>query len=134
MRLGAKTIGNATLIAIDDEPILATDPWLDGSSSYFGSWSLSHVIPERERAEIDAARFLWFSHGHPDHLNPDSIEEFRSKKILLSDHVGSRMKDELRSRDFDVTVLADRRWMQLASRERARLLDRRLRPELDLAR
>src|SRR4051794_31492460 len=35
--LGFDTIGNATLIAYDGGPVLATDPWLDGPA-YFGSW------------------------------------------------------------------------------------------------
>jgi hypothetical protein len=39
--LGIKTIGNATLIAYDDVPILATDPWFgDEDSAFFGSWWL----------------------------------------------------------------------------------------------
>ena len=37
MQLGFETIGNATLIAFDEGPVLATDPWISGSA-YFGSW------------------------------------------------------------------------------------------------
>jgi hypothetical protein len=48
--LGVKTIGNATLIAFDGEPVLATDPWIgDEDDAYFGSWTLSHEIPVREK-------------------------------------------------------------------------------------
>ena len=41
------TIGNATLIAYDNNlPILSTDPWFgDEDDAYFGSWTLSHEIP-----------------------------------------------------------------------------------------
>ena len=36
--IGLSTIGNATLIAYDDNPILATDPWFgDEDPAYFGS-------------------------------------------------------------------------------------------------
>jgi len=36
--LGIKTIGNATLIAYDDLPVLATDPWFgDEDEAFFGS-------------------------------------------------------------------------------------------------
>ena len=46
--LGVSTTGNATLIAYDDKPILATDPWFgDENPAYFGSWGLSHRIPPR---------------------------------------------------------------------------------------
>ena len=44
-----ETIGNATVICYEDRPILATDPWIQGSA-YFGSWKLSHQIP---RAQLD---------------------------------------------------------------------------------
>jgi hypothetical protein len=44
--LGVKTIGNATLIAFEDCPILATDAWFgDEDDACFGSWSLTHRIP-----------------------------------------------------------------------------------------
>ena len=46
--LGVKTIGNATLLAFDDAPVLVTDPWLgDVDPAYFGSWILSHEIRPR---------------------------------------------------------------------------------------
>jgi hypothetical protein len=34
--IGFETIGNATVIVHDDKPLLATDPWFEGSA-YFGS-------------------------------------------------------------------------------------------------
>ena len=45
--IGAQTIGNATLIAYDDKPILSTDPWL-GSEDYayfeVGKWNFTFQI------------------------------------------------------------------------------------------
>jgi hypothetical protein len=36
--IGISTIGNATLIAYDNSPILATDPWFgDSDPAYFGN-------------------------------------------------------------------------------------------------
>ena len=41
--IGAQTIGNATVIAYDNNPILSTDPWLgDNHYAYFGSWYLPY--------------------------------------------------------------------------------------------
>ena len=117
--LGVKTIGNATLIAFDEQPIIATDPWFGGDdTAYFGSWNLSHEIPPSIRAEILDARYIWFSHGHPDHLNPLSLERLRGKHILLPDHRGERIKTDLESQGFVVSVLKDREWMQLSPRIR----------------
>ena len=45
--IGAQTIGNATLIAYDDKPILSTDPWLGSEDyAYFGSWKMEFYIPD----------------------------------------------------------------------------------------
>ena len=73
------TIGNATLIAYDEAaPILSTDPWFgDEDHAYFGSWTLSHEIPAKYKKDILDSKYIWFSHGHPDHLNPLSIKRFR---------------------------------------------------------
>src|SRR4051812_2073234 len=74
--LGFETIGNATLIAYDGRAVLATDPWIAGDP-YFGSWGMSHAIPEAQMAAIRGADYVWFSHGHPDHLNGDSLALLR---------------------------------------------------------
>jgi L-ascorbate metabolism protein UlaG (beta-lactamase superfamily) len=101
MDLGFDTIGNATLIAYDGGPTLVTDPWV-GGSPYFGSWSLSHEIPEEKDAAIGACPYIWFSHGHPDHLNAESLPRFRNRLILLPDHVGRRIRGELERGGFTI--------------------------------
>lgn len=115
--LGCATIGNATLIAYEDKPILVTDPWLgDESPVYFGSWSLSHKIPAGIRSEILDTEYVWFSHGHPYHFDIGSLQKFTGKKILLADHVGGRIADYLREEGFEVSILPDREWVQLSPR------------------
>lgn len=118
MDVGFDTIGNATVICYDRGPVLVTDPWVQGSA-YFGSWALSHEIPEEQMEAVREARYVWFSHGHPDHLNADSLALFKGKKILLADHEGSRIADELRADGYDVTVMKDRTWYPLSDRVRA---------------
>jgi hypothetical protein len=117
MDLGFETIGNATVIVHDGGPQLATDPWLDGPA-YFGSWALSHEIPDEQRAAIEAAPFLWISHGHPDHLCHATLGKLRHKQILLPDHVGGRIARELTAEGFQVRVLPDGRWTELSPRLR----------------
>jgi len=113
--IGAQTIGNATLIAYDQKPILSTDPWMGGDHfAYFGSWYLPYEIPENLRKDILSSKYIWFSHGHPDHINPDSLHLFKNNNILLSDHVGSRICEELRNENFKVTILKDREWIKLS--------------------
>ncbi len=57
--LGFETIGNATVIAYDGEPVIATDPWM-GEPAYFGSWGLPFEIPAEQRAAIFGAKFYGF--------------------------------------------------------------------------
>jgi hypothetical protein len=115
--LGFETIGNATLVVHDDGPVLATDPWVRGSA-YFGSWGLSHRIPPAQDAAVLGAATVWFSHGHPDHLNPTSLPLFRDTRVLLPDHVGGRIAGELARDGYRVEVLADRRWVRISDRVR----------------
>lgn len=109
-----ESIGNATLVAYDGRPVLATDPWLDEHSAYFGSWGLSHLVPPAQREAILSSEYVWFSHGHPDHLNPDSVKLLKHSKILVADHRGQRIYTDLRAQGYDVTVLKDREWVRLS--------------------
>ena len=52
--IGVQTIGNATLVAYDESPIISTDPWMGGDHyAYFGSWHLPYEIPEETGLMID---------------------------------------------------------------------------------
>ncbi|NOK36243.1 MBL fold metallo-hydrolase [Corallococcus exercitus] len=117
MELGFETIGNATLICHDNGPVLVTDPWTDGDA-YFGSWTLSHEIPDEQRQAIIDCPFVWLSHGHPDHLSMASLEKLRSRTLLVPNHVGGRIRDDLQEAGFRVQVLADRQWTRLSPRIR----------------
>jgi hypothetical protein len=121
MQLGFETVGNATLICHDGGPVLVTDPWIAGSA-YFGSWTRSHEIPERQREAVLACRYVWLSHGHPDHLSLESLGPLREKRILLPDHAGGRVRDDLRGLGFTVEVLPDRKWIPLSPRIRVQCI------------
>ena len=113
MNIGFDTIASATVICYDRVPVLVTDPWVTGGA-FFGSWTLTHEVPEEQMTAIRDSAFVWFSHGHPDHLNADCLPLFRDKKILLPDHVGKRINAELVEEGYDVRVLKDRVWYSLS--------------------
>ena len=117
MELGFETIGNAVLVCHDRRPVLVTDPWLTGGA-YFGSWGLSHEVPEEILAGIKQCPYVWISHGHPDHFSPRSIDAVAGAQILLPDHVGGVMRDGLRERGCNVKVLKDGEWTALSDRIR----------------
>jgi hypothetical protein len=115
MELGFETIGNATIICHDGKPVLVTDPWIKGSA-YFGSWTLSHQIPEEQMHAIAQCEFVWISHGHPDHLSAESLQVLHTKKILLPDHVGGLIFHYLKGEGYDAHILKDRVWTKLSDR------------------
>jgi len=115
--LGVQTIGNATLIAYDKNPVIATDPWMGGDHyAYFGSWQLPYNIPQNIKDDIIKSEYIWFSHGHPDHINPDSLHLFKNNKILISDHFGARIYNDLKNENFNITILEDREWISLSKK------------------
>lgn len=117
MDIGFDTIGNATLICYDKGPVLTTDPWL-GASAYFGSWILKHPIPEEQLQAISECKFVWLSHGHPDHLHSAWLDQMVGKTILLPDHVGRRIEGSLSEKGHVVKILPDRQWVALSDRIR----------------
>jgi L-ascorbate metabolism protein UlaG (beta-lactamase superfamily) len=115
MDLGFETIGNATLICHDHGPVLATDPWIIGSA-YFGSWTLSHTVPDEQMEAIKRCKYIWISHGHPDHLSLESLALLKGKTILLPNHVGGRIAKDLNRLGYNVMILKDGRWTNLSPR------------------
>lgn len=113
--VGFDTIGNATMICYDKVPVLVTDPWIKGTS-YFGSWGLSHEVPEEQMEAIKKCKYVWYSHGHPDHLNWDSLDTFKEREILLPDHYGKRIYDGLKQEGYKVTILKDKTWYPLSDK------------------
>jgi hypothetical protein len=115
--IGFETIGSATIIAYDDVPVLSTDAWIN-DDAYFGSWSHDYEIPAAQLEAIRQARYHWFSHGHPDHLNIDALPMLTGGTFLLSDHYGKRIYNDLVAAGHDVRILRDRTWEQLSPRIR----------------
>jgi hypothetical protein len=114
MDLGFETCGNATLIAYDaGVPVLTTDPWLRGAQ-YFGSWTLPFRFTAAQQEAFAAVRHVWLSHGHPDHLNLESLATFRDKTLLVPDHRGDRILSDLKAAGYRVQVLANDSWTQLS--------------------
>jgi len=115
MDVGFDTIGNATLICYDRVPTLVTDPWIT-DSAYFGSWTLPYVVPDEQMEAIKACQYVWISHAHPDHLNAGSFNLFRGKRILLPDHQGGRIRNDLVEQGCHVQVLENGVWLKVSDR------------------
>jgi hypothetical protein len=118
MNLGFETCGNATVITYDGgSAIVATDPWIKGAQ-YFGSWTLPYLFTSEQSEHLARVQYVWLSHGHPDHLNLDSLELFRDKILLVPRHRGERIASDLRQLGFKVQEVPSGEWLQLSPRVR----------------
>lgn len=118
MDLGFETCGNATLIAYDRGcPVLVTDPWIKGTQ-YFGSWSLPYRFTAQQLEAFWSVPYVWVSHGHPDHLNLESLEAFRDKCLLVPRHAGGRISADLKAAGYKVQDLPNAQWMPISDRVR----------------
>ncbi len=105
MKCTFETAGNASIIVrVNDAPILITDPWIN-SNPYFGSWDRPFEFTENQKASFKNIKFVWLSHGHPDHLNQDSLKYFKNSTILLPDHFGDRTYNALKELGYSVCKL-----------------------------
>jgi hypothetical protein len=91
-----------------------TDPWLEGTC-YHGSWALDHPLSEQQRMSVVASPYVWISHGHPDHLHPESLKYFpRDRTFLLGEHYSSEIRDFLLSEGFvDVRICRSKEWIPI---------------------
>ena len=111
------TIGNATSILEESgKPILVTDPWLHTVPAYFGSWTLTHEIPEFHISLLEQCPYIWISHFHPDHLSLRSLLSIdaKSKTILLSRQYRNRIAFDLRRLGFKVLELPPKQWLSVS--------------------
>ena len=114
--IGFETIGNATVTVFDDKPVLTTDPWIYGNP-YFGSWGHKYEIPKNQLENIKNSKFIFLSHGHPDHLDPESFELFNNKTLIIADHYGDRIYNDL-NKIYDCIKLKSNTWFKISKNVR----------------
>jgi hypothetical protein len=109
-----ETLGNAMIQVLRaGEPILVTDPWLFGDA-YFGSWELERPLSEIQLDHARRSKFVWFSHGHPDHFHMPSVETLpRDAIILLPDHYDDEIRRSLIELGFTTRILPQKTWVPL---------------------
>ncbi|MBK69090.1 MAG: hypothetical protein CMF54_04790 [Legionellales bacterium] len=116
--IGFETIGNATITVFDNTPVLTTDPWINGKP-YFGSWNHSYEIPEEQLKNILLSKYVWLSHGHPDHIDPDSLDLLKNKIFLIADHYGDRIFNDL-SKKYKCLKLKSNSWFEISKNIRVK--------------
>lgn len=109
-----ETLGNAMVqLRKDGRPVVVTDPWLFGSA-YFGSWELERPLTEAQAEAARASRYVWFSHGHPDHFHVPSVETLRpTQTVLLPDHYRPELAETLAGLGLQYQVMPQKTWVDL---------------------
>ena len=110
--IGFETIGNATVTVFDELPVLTTDPWIDGKP-YFGSWTHQRKIPKDQIENIRNSKFIWLSHGHPDHIDQESLKHFKNSIFLIPDHYGDRIFLDFTS-NYKTVKIKSNKWFEIS--------------------
>ena len=97
-------LGHASAFIETKHGSILTDPWVN--PAYFGSW-----FPFPDNSELDwdhfgQADYLFVSHLHRDHFDPEHLKRHVSKKatVLLPNYATSELEDRLRELGFSSFV------------------------------
>lgn len=93
-------LGHASILIETAHGSILTDPWVN--PAYFGSW---FPFPDNSQLDWDTfgnADYLFISHLHLDHYDPEHLRKHVSKKatVLLPDFPTSELEDALRDLGF----------------------------------
>jgi UDP-MurNAc hydroxylase len=93
-------LGHASALIETKFGSVLTDPWVN--PAYFGSW---FPFPDNSQLDWDAmgqADYLFVSHLHRDHFDPEHLKRYVSKKatVLLPNYPTTELEDQLREVGF----------------------------------
>jgi UDP-MurNAc hydroxylase len=93
-------LGHASVLIETAHGSVLTDPWVN--PAYFGSW---FPFPDNSQLDWDTigqADYLFVSHLHRDHFDPEHLRRHVSKKVtvLLPDFATTELEDALRDVGF----------------------------------
>lgn len=101
-------VNHAGMLIESGEVRLLVDPWLRGDA-FNRSWSL---LSPTWFPDFSRVTHIWFSHEHPDHFHPPSVQEipedYRSRiTVLYQSTRDKKILDYCRSLGFQVVELPD---------------------------
>tara|TARA_B100001540_G_scaffold295285_1_gene295935 strand:+ start:685 stop:1971 length:1287 start_codon:yes stop_codon:yes gene_type:complete len=113
MSIKVKYIYSACIIIETEDCKILCDPWFT-EGAYDGSWFHFPKIdnPLKLIGEVD---FIYVSHIHPDHYDPDFIKKYFNKfgehKILISDHNPNYLSYKMRGDGLIPTIIDEKKGM-----------------------
>ena len=97
---------------------LVTDPWFVGKA-FANGWSMRYAPCSFAMETLQNARFVWISHGHPDHFSPQTLLKIPKSRrsqiqvLLTSSPTALRLSKWCSENDFAVWILEDRKMYEL---------------------
>src|ERR1700716_1698921 len=93
-------LGHASALIETKYGSILTDPWVH--PAYFGSWFPFPDNSQLDWDRIGQADYLFVSHLHRDHFDPEHLKRYVSKKatVLLPAYATSELEDQLRELGF----------------------------------
>ena len=114
MQYELKTLGHATMVVLQDgRPIVATDPWLIGST-YWRSWWLEAYPTIEEIEMVRGAREVYITHSHPDHFHFPSLRRLGKVHTAHPYFPRYEVPGFLQKHDYPVRVLEPWKWYPLS--------------------
>jgi hypothetical protein len=112
-------IGHASLLIETQGLTILTDPWWNGPS--FGEQWWNYPTPVPGILAGKKLDYIYISHGHHDHLNPDTLSTLsRDATVLVSS--AADLATGVREMGFKVETLAPDEEKQLSDRVRVRVI------------
>lgn len=116
MKHRLKTLGHATLLLFENgKPLIATDPWLIGST-YWRSWWLEKYPTKDEFEEVRQVEHLYFTHSHPDHFHYPTVRKLGNHSTLHPRFPRYELTEFMKSNGYPVKVLEPWQWYKIGEK------------------
>ena len=97
-----KYLRGACLIIEGGNKRVLCDPWLE-DSIYYGSWA--HYPPYVWRDDLSTLDYIYVSHIHPDHFDPQTMKRLPKVPVLIHKFKSKFLKKNIEACGFEVREL-----------------------------
>lgn len=105
-------LGHACAAIRCGKTTIVTDPWLAGSA-FLGGWQRKYKPPHNWKRILQTADLIYVSHGHSDHLSPDTLIHAGKTPIIVPDFPKKSAELAAKRGMVDVTPMAMGQWHTL---------------------
>lgn len=105
------------MIKEDGVPLVATDPWLIGST-YWRSWWLEKYPTKEEIEDVRHSEIIYVTHSHPDHFHYPTLRHIGRREILHPRFSRYDVPHFLSENGFESNILEPWEWRKIGKNAR----------------